>query len=62
MPKDTSSRAKCESVEISHLIKKGYDRDRAVAAAKKICKDVKKNELISDLLSTTIKLKEMQDD
>jgi hypothetical protein len=61
MPKDTSSRAKCESTEISHLIKnKGYSRDRAVAAAKNICKKVTKNEIVNHLLATTIELEKLK--
>lgn len=61
MPKNTSSRAKCVSTEVSHLIKdKGYSKDRAVAAAMSICKKVTKNEIINHLLATTIELEKLK--
>jgi hypothetical protein len=45
MPIDTSSHDACVSTEVSHLKKKGYETNQAVAAAYSICKGVGKKEL-----------------
>jgi activator of 2-hydroxyglutaryl-CoA dehydratase len=57
MPINTSSKEACVGSEISHLRKKGYKRDQAIAAAYSICKNVKeksKKELEIKLLKKVI--------
>ncbi|MBD3407848.1 MAG: hypothetical protein GF411_17140 [Candidatus Lokiarchaeota archaeon] len=62
MPIDTSSKEKCMSAEIKHLIAKGYDRDRAIAAASEICKKVERNEVIEELLNIALELRKIKND
>lgn len=61
MPKDTSSYDACVRTEIKHLLKKGYDRKKAIAAAMNICKDVQKKELEKNIIEKELELKKVNE-